>query len=238
MSEHKDDLKKSFVLAASLFVKPVLFLAFPILIIRKELKTVLYATALFASCTVFFLYIPGTHYYFKNLIGWIQDYPKSVEIFSLTAPLIHMTALSVPHLLIMKICYLTLIVLLALDKRMNTFTLIFISVAGFLFWGNLVFEYHYTILIPFFVLGPLYFANWKSRIVKSLIVLNSLPSLYVFFNVFFYHSQNTAPNPDVWLWVNLSKNIPLLVLMCYLLYSEYFSKTVQQGENKRIGTAG
>ena len=77
-------------------------------------------------------------------------------------------------------------------RQMSMFVGVFLATCYYLLFYNGVFEYHYTSLIPLFVLGLLTQPEFNHRFVKFWILVACLPTPYVLFR----HLQLFALTPE------------------------------------------
>lgn len=233
--EGRSQIRLSLWYSLSLFVKPLTLLWIPLLLMRRTFwLAVVPAGSFFAATIIYYVWTGETTFYVDNLIrmsaGTLGN--DALPRYSVTGIL---TFLSGPEFAFVT-KHLLVLALLAVTYRMRNSLVIgvFVWVCYFLLFYSLVYDYHYTTLIPVLVLGILTRREFQDWFAKLLMVLICLPSPLLLFKaagVFPYVEgqwrREIGANP-VDLARNLSddgmcvlmclKVLPLLVLMIYVWY--------------------
>jgi len=198
-----------------MLVKPVGLLYLPIIFIKKKWKLGFYTLLLFMALTIPWYFFDSSSYYFNNIFTRLKTVPWPFPDMYNMAAFLYKYGIWSPAL---KWVYYLLIALIAWRTKLSFLSLAFLAISGFHFFDYNVYQYHYTMLIPFFVLGPLLEKEWDHVSIKFLIVICSLPSIFIFYQIFGIHSKGGDLLETGWPLLNISKWLPLLILNLLILY--------------------
>lgn len=207
-----------------LIVKPIGLLWIPVLLFKRQYTTLLLGLGLFALATLLFLIDKSGNYYIDNLQANFFTPNKSgpIQIITLDALLRYSTPLPDMALTIIKLSFLALVVCLSAFKRIHLLTGIFLAIAYYLLFYDLVFEYHYTTLIPILAICLVTRPEFQTLPARILLVIISLPNamfLLRFFQVDMKFDPFLGPDPTFqgWQLIVLSRIVPLILLVIAVL---------------------
>ena len=240
--EGRSAARLSLWLTLALFVKPLTLLWIPMLLMRRRVWLALVPAGSFVVATVIYYAVTEeTTFYVDNLLAMSSQLVANPTLprYSIPGILTYLVGPEAAH--VTK--YLALLALLVITYRVRDSLIVgaFLWICYFLLFYSLVYDYHYTTLIPVLVLGILTRREFQGWIAKLLMILICLPSPLLLFKVldlFPYEvgqwGREIGPNP-VDLSRNLSDNgmcvlmcvkvLPLLLLMIYICYKYQTSAT-------------
>ncbi len=217
--EYGDSIWNGICYFGTLLVKPVGFLWIPVLLFKRQYKTLLIGLVLFAVTTGLFMINNVGEYFVNNLIGhFLYPYHSdTIQIITLDA-LLRYTFKPPEFLLsLLKISFFALVIFLSAFKKIHLVTGLYLSVAYYLLFYDFVFEYHYTTLIPILAVGLVTRPEFQTMAARVCIVLFSLPN--VFFILHYFHfaivvDPFLGPDPTElgWQLIVLSRILPVLFL--------------------------
>lgn len=215
----QDNFKTALFYFATLLIKPISLLWLPVLIIKNKVRTSLYGLALFLACTLFFQLTGIGNYYTQKLLSHFihPDNLLNYELMSLGAFLRYSFGVTQTHLMVLKLIFMAVVVFLSFSKKVELIKLIYLLALYFLFFYDLVYQYHFTILIPILTIGLLTCKNFQTSLAKLLLVIISLPNLFFilrFLQIGVLDSSLYGTNPTAlgWQIVSLGQIIPLFLL--------------------------
>lgn len=186
---------------------------------------------LFVIATGIFLINHSGDYYINNLLGNFFNPVKSGpnQIMTLDALLRYSTPLSENALTVIKLSSLVLIIILSASKRISLQTGLFLAIAFFLLFYDLVYEYHYTALIPIMAICLVTRPEFQKLSSRICMIFISLPSvLFLLHLLYSWHFKlgpfdaiqtmtmdpSLGPDPTVlgWQLYVLSRIIPVIAL--------------------------
>ncbi len=225
----------------TLTVKPIGLLWIPVFLFKRQYKTVLIGVGLFIAITGIFLLNGSGLYYTKNL--WDNFFNPNlsgpIQIFTLEAFLRYSTQFPESFLSTLKMLCLVLVVYLSAFRRISLVTGIFLAIAYYLLFYGLVFEYHYTTLIPILAVCLVTRPEFQRLSSRICIILISLPNAMFLLNILAswdftlgaFHARDTVVmdhflglDPTVlgWQISVLSRIVPLILLTFFVLKPHIF----------------
>ena len=206
--------------ALSLLIKPTALLWLPLLLIRRHLKIVGMCALLVVLATVPFFWHNYIGYYIENINMRLNT--RTIfgppDIMSLNA-LLQSWGVSQGVLFNFKVVVMLATLMLAFFRRVSMFTLFYLLGLVNIFFDVYVYEYHYSVLIPFFVTGLLYISSMLKPFALILMIWAALPSAYGFFRLMgSSHLLNGMPDEFIWQWMVAMKLLPVCALAIYLLF--------------------
>lgn len=207
----------------ALLVKPIGVVWIPFLLIKRQWKVLGIGIALFIITTIPFIVTQTGMYYITNIIDRIQNpIGGPPGIFTLDA-LLRYYAFTKETIMLARYGIFSFLLFVQLRYKPNIFQSFFIWAGYYLLFYDLVFEYHYTILIPFFLLGVLTQKIFQSKKAKALILSFSFPTPFFIFHYFQFYAINHKVTNDGWVILVLFRIIPLIAL-CGMVILHLFTK--------------
>ncbi len=170
----------------SLLIKPVGLLWAPVLLLKGKWRTLVWGLGGFALLTVAGTFIRGGEFYLKRLVFRMRAGTELLDpvtngvVYNLEAPLIF---LGCDAAVTQILEYVAGIILLGclVSRRITLFAGVFLCVCYFLLFYSEAYEYHYTLLVPLFVVGLLTQKEFDQPFAKICILVSCLPSPYFVF---------------------------------------------------------
>ncbi len=213
--------------ALGILVKPIGLLFVPALVFKRHWRIALFALALVVLATWPFLLNKSGTYYINNLVKEFF-HPDAVgpdQVITLNALLRYF--FHWPNAVYQAIQYVTLglIVLLSARKQTPLAKSLFFSIAYFLLFYNLVYEYDWSTLAYVLPVCVLFCAEFQSPVARVCMLLTCLPSCFLLLRLFhvdvsFNNHLGFHPGLVAWRWMVVSKVVPLLALMGSVLAPE------------------
>ncbi len=207
-----------------LITKPIGILWLPVLFFKKQYTIIGLGLGLFLFSTLLFFWNHAGTYYTDNLLQHFQtsDTGGPIQIITLAALLKNSTSLPTYVISDLKLFSLLTVVFFCSLKRVNLFKGIFLSTVYFFLFYDLVYEYHYTMLIPILAICLVTCPEFQKLSARILILIISLPNAFFilhFFKVGYLYSNPLIPDPDFlgWQIIVLSRIVPILLLACIVL---------------------
>ena len=172
-------------LLASLLVKPIALLWVPLLMLRGKIRVAVAATLAFVALTGIGCLFQGGSQYLEMMVRFARlptDAPAFHRemVFNLQAVVLHLGGGDAAAVFLKYGVGLGLLVLFFVP-RISLFCGLVLATCYYLLFYSGVFEYHYTTLIPFLVLGLLTQRDWRHPFAIACIVGACLPSPYFLF---------------------------------------------------------
>src|SRR5436305_177195 len=182
--EKRAALRNGSLYALGMLVKPVGLLFVPMLLFKGRRRTALLGIGLFALATALFLIGGVGRYYVENLMANVSSSGVAGpnQIISLAA-LLHFTT-QWPDFVYQTIEYsaLLFIILLSALRKTHITTALFLHIAFFLCFYNMVFEYHWSSLAYVLAVGVVASPEFQTRFSRFCILLTCLPSCFILLN--------------------------------------------------------
>lgn len=193
--KNKDSSLGGFFYFLTLIAKPIGLLWIPVLFFKRQWKFLLIGLGLFLFVSSTFLYNHLGDYYIKNLWSNFFNPNQSgpIQIFTLDALLRYSMPLPDSVLTAIKLSCLALVIILSAFKRVSLQTGIFLSIAYYLCFYDLTFEYHYSTLIPILAICLVTRPEFQKLSSRICIILISLPN--VLFLLHLLYSWNFKLGP-------------------------------------------
>ena len=216
-------------LTAALLCKPFAIFFAPLLFVRKRTFWQPFFIGLaLVACTLPFFFFPQFSYFFENIKKRVLDANIFVasDLLSFQGAFAYW-GISTEVLKALKWVFLGVLFALAISRRISVFTLLFCLTVHWLCFDQLIYEYHFITLIPFFVCGLLsnreeLQSSWQSLPARIFMVWASLPSLYI---LFYISGWGLRPDKQMelhsWALFLLWKFLPLVALCAVLLAKEW-----------------
>lgn len=172
-------------LLASLLVKPIALIWVPLLLLRGKIRVAVAATLGFAALTGVGCLFQGGSQYLQLLVsfaGLPTEAPAFHRemVFNLQAVVLHWGGGIAAAELLKYVAGLGLLALFFVP-RISLFCGLLLATSYYLLFYSGVFEYHYTTLIPFLVLGLLTQRDLRHPFALVCVVVSCLPSPYFLF---------------------------------------------------------
>ncbi len=207
-----------------LITKPIGILWLPVFFFKKHYTILALGLGFFLFFTLLFYWNQYGAYYTDNLLWHLQtsDTGGPIQIITLAALLKYSTSLPTSVISGLKLFSLLIVVFLCSLKRVSLFKGIFLSTVYFLMFYDLVYEYHYTMLIPILAVCLVMCPEFQRLPARVLILIISLPNAFFilhFFKVGYSYSNPLIPDPDFlgWQIIVLSRIVPILLLACVVI---------------------
>ena len=215
---------------ASLVIKPAAILWLAVLFIRRHYKIVFEVLLITTVVTVPFLWNNLADYYFANLkrrifTDAVYGFP---DILTLNAFFKNL-GVKLSWLFTLKMVVVSGSLALAFFRRISSFTLFYLLCLHGIFFDQMIYEYHYSIVIPFFVTGVLFVPSLQKPFARFIMVWAQLPSCYFLFKIT-HNPHLVAGMIDGLIWRRLLalRLLPLCILAIYLLACD-----LQSGSGKK-----
>ncbi len=219
LTKHKSKLEGGIFYFITLIAKPVSLLFLPVLIIKKEKKLAIIGLSIFLISTLTFNLLGLGDYYTNNIFYHLLTpiATKGIDFLSLDALLRNGFGFSINQIRILKILSLISIYILSFDKKIKIEKSIFLLVVYFLFFYDLIFQYHFSVLGPVLAICLLTLVEFQSRISRILILIISLPNTFFIFrllNIGIISDKVLGVDPTftTWKMVSLLQILPILIL--------------------------
>ncbi len=208
----------------TMLVKPVGFLWLPLLLFKRQYKTLIIGVGLFVLTTGLFMINNAGGYFVQNLVDHFLYPYKSGPIQIITLDALLRYTFHPPEILLsaLKIAFLGFVVFLSAFKKIHLVTGLYLYVIYYLLFYDYVFEYHYTTLIPLLAVGLVSQPEFQTLAARICIVWISLPN--VFFILHLTHFAMVVdpflgpdPTPLGWQLIVLSRIIPILGLTAVIV---------------------
>lgn len=216
---NKNGFEGGIIYFISLISKPVSLLFAPVLLLKRKWNVLIYGLGFFLISTLAFKILNAGDYFINNIIYHLFNpvSTKGIDFMSLDALLRNGFSVSENVVKILKMSSLILIYAFSIGKNVNILKSIFLLTVYFLFFYDLVFQYHFSVLGPVLALSILVLPEFQSKISKLLILIISLPSIYFIFRIFNYGIINNPTlgiDPTIFTWrlVSLFQILPIIIL--------------------------
>jgi hypothetical protein len=228
--KNKNKLEGGTLYFLTLVAKPVSLLWAPILFIKREWTLLFSGLFIFFLSTLTFKILGIGDYYINNVINHVL-HPidaKGIDFMSLDALLRNSLNLSVENVKIIKYIFLFFIYLLAFDKKISIVKLAYLLAIYFLFFYDLVFQYHFSILGPILSICLLVLPEFQTRIAKILILIINLPTTFFIFRILGNGIINNLtlgvdPTIETWRLVSFFQILPIVILAIIVLIPDFKS---------------
>lgn len=183
--KNKSALEGGTLFFLTLIAKPISLLWIPVLIIKKKFYILILGFSIFVISTLTFNFLGIGQYFTENVFYHIFHpvQTKNIDFMSLEAILRNSFGFSIETIKIIKLLILSLIYLLALSKRINIIKVIFLLVIYFLFFYDLIYQYHFSVLGPLLSICLLVLPEFQGKIARILIIIVNLPNTFFIFRL-------------------------------------------------------
>lgn len=232
--KNKDKLTGGILFFLTLIAKPVGIIWIPVLIIKKQYKIFILGFSLFLISTYTFNVLNVGQYFTDNLFEHLTKplLLGGIDLMSLDSLLRNGLGLSENFVKSLKFISLGLIYLLAFNKRVSLLKIIFLLIVHFLFFYDLIYQYHFSVLGPVMAICVLALPEFQNKISKILITLISLPTIFFILRIFNYQivsdpREGINPTPLGWEIVSVFQLLPIILLTIIVLVPDlkfYLSK--------------
>ncbi|MBI2621142.1 MAG: hypothetical protein HYW63_00655 [Candidatus Levybacteria bacterium] len=185
LTKKKNSLGGGVLYFLTLIAKPIGLLWMPVLFLKKKISLLLSGLSLFLISTLTFSLL-GVGQYFTDNVLYHLFHPmntKNIDFMSFEAILRNSFNLSMELVRAIKIAVLGFIYLLALSKRISVIVLVYLLVLFFLFFYDLVFQYHFSVLGPLLAICLLSLDEFQSKAARILILIINLPNTFFIFRL-------------------------------------------------------
>lgn len=227
LAKNKDKLESGVLFFLTLVAKPIGLLWTPVLILKKEYFIAGLGIFLFGVSTLTFNFLGIGDYFTNNLIFHLLHpvATKGIDFLSLDALLRNGFGLSDQSVKYLKYLFLGLIYLLATNKKTNIIKLIFFLIVHFLFFYDLVFQYHFSALGPVLAISLLTLTEFQTKAARFLIILISLPTVFFILHVlglgvYTHPLYGVDPTFAGWRTVSIFQLLPILILTIIVIIPE------------------
>ena len=223
------------VYTTTLFIKPVTLLWAFAYVQSGRKQTAIIGTCFFGLITAVFVVASFLRnqdmglYYVVNLLAHTHPTGSTFpQIFTLDALAREMFGHAYNTLLV-KVPIGISIIVWAHIRRPSLFTQLFIWTAFYLLFYDLVFEYHYTTLAPFFTIGVLTQQFFRKPVALILMATYLLPTPYLYMKLFGIGTVNETVTMAGWTALVLWRTLPLVVLSLLATSSPLFRSGTTRG---------
>lgn len=185
LAKNKNKVVTGTLFFFTLIAKPISLLWIPALLIKKKFSVLVLGFSIFAISTLTFNFL-GVGQYFTDNVFYHMFHPmqtKNIDFMSLEAILRNSFGFSIELIKIIKLSILALIYFLALSKKTNIIKVIFLLILYFLFFYDLIFQYHFSVLGPLLSVCLLVLPEFQSKISRILIIIVNLPNTFFIFRI-------------------------------------------------------
>lgn len=214
----KEKFLDAFAYAGSLLVKPIGLLWIIPLLFKKRFKTVCVGIGIFLLAIVVFLIDSSGWYYITNIVSRVKGpIGGPPGVFTLDA-LLRYGKISLNIITLIKAGAVIGLLFVQIKKKPNLFVSLFIWTSYYLLFYDLVFEYHYATLAPFFALGLLTQKSFQSKLAKLLCLTYALPTPFFIFHYFQYGAKGHEVLGWGWVILVLFRILPLILLNMIIIF--------------------
>lgn len=234
-SGYRKPITEGILYACSLLVKPIGLLWIFGYIYAKRWQTAAIGTILFGLLTLVFVVLTFIFhrdmglYYVVNLLVHINITGSGIpQVFTLDA-LLRNWHIPWYDTHIAKILIGLSIIVWGYIKRASLFSQLFVWTSFYLLFYDLVFEYHYTTLAPFFAVGILTQKTFRKPYMIFLMATYLLPTPYVIMKALHIGITDETVTMFGWTLLVLWRTIPLIILS-YITLTQPRGTTVKKLE--------
>ena len=209
---------------ASLLVKPIGFLWWPLLFFKGQQKALLLGLLLFIVGTGIFVVNTTGDYYTHNLVGrfFAPFHDGPIQIITLDALLRYSAHVPEFVLGLLKMVFLSLTLFLSTLKRIDVVKGFYLAIVCYLLFFDLVYEYYYTSIVVVLAVCLVTCTDFQTKAARILITILSLPDVFFilhFFHLGFVQDQWLGSDPTFlgWQLMVLSRIIPVMLLTFLVL---------------------
>lgn len=217
--KNKNKIEGGILYFLTLIAKPVSLLFLPILLIKKEKKVAIIGLLIFLISTLTFNFLGLGNYYTNNIIFHVLTpiATKGIDFLSFEALLRNGFGFSINQIRFLKMITLITIYALSFDKKIKIEKFIFLLTVYFLFFYDLVFQYHFSVLGPILAICLLTLDEFQTKASRFLILIISLPNTFFIFrllNIGIINNKTLGVDPtlETWKMVSLLQLLPILIL--------------------------
>ncbi len=217
--KNKDKFEIGILYFITLIIKPIGILWSPVLIIKRQYKVFLIGLVLFFISTITFNLLGEGKYFTDNLFKHLTKplLLEGVDLMSLDSLLRNGLGIQPEVIKILKFTFLALIYLLAFSKRVSIIKLFFLLIVQFLFFYDLVYQYHFSVLGPVLSVCLLALPEFQTKMSKILIIIISSPTIFFIIKKFNFQIINDIKdgiNPTILGWeiVSIFQLLPIALL--------------------------
>ncbi len=208
----------------NLISKPVGLLFIPIFILKKKWYVLISGIGVFIISTLTFKLLGVGDYYINNIFGHLfNPIPtKEIDFLSFDALLRNGFGISQNSVKVIKFIILILIYAFSIGKHVSITKSIFLLIVYFLFFYDLVFQYHFSVLGPVLAVCVLALTDFQTKISRLLILIISFPNLFFIFRALQIGVVNSPalgidPTLSTWRFVSLIQILPIALLTAIVI---------------------
>jgi hypothetical protein len=225
--KNKNQVEGGILYFLSLVAKPVGLLFAPILVVKKKWTLLFCGLSLFLISTLTFKFLGSADYYINNIVyHLLTPIPtKGIDFLSLDALLRNGFGFTPQSVKIIRMTFLLGIYALSLSKKVSVVKLFFFLTIYFLFFYDLVFQYHFSIFGPLLCICVLSLPEFQTKIARVLSLIICLPNLFFLFRIFHVGIitnplLGTDPTLSTWRDVSFFQILPITLLAVIVLIPE------------------
>lgn len=222
--KNKNELEGGFLYFLSLVAKPVGLLFMPVLFLKRKWTILITGVSIFVISTLTFKLLGVGDYYVDNIIyHLLTPIPtKGIDFLSLDALLRNGFGIPQEIVRIIRLVSLGGIYALSLSKRISIAKIFFLLTVYFLFFYDLVFQYHFSILGVILSICVLVLPEFQTKISRILVLIINLPTIFFIFRLLGIGVINnpilgTDPTFSTWRIVSIFQILPIIALIVIVL---------------------
>jgi hypothetical protein len=205
----------------TLLVKPIGLLWIPAFILYKQWKMILIGTLGYISLTLLFMIDGSGSYFINNLIERIQHpIGGPPGIFTIESLIRFYFPQSFINALLMY-SFLGLLLIFQFKWKPTLLQSLFLWTVFYLLFYDFVFEYHYTVIIPFATIGLVTKQLFQKKRDQILLLTYSLPTPFFLFHFFQTFAKGHFVTDRGWTILVLTRTIPLVLLVAFFIYDTF-----------------
>jgi hypothetical protein len=222
--KNKDRLEGGILFFLTLIAKPIGLLWMPVLYVKRKFTILIIGINLFIISTITFNILKVGQYYTYNLIYHLFTpiQTKGIDVMSLDSLLRNAFHISVNAVTWIKFIYLGIVYLITFSKKVHILKAVFFLVVYFLFFYDLIYQYHFSVLGPLLSVCLLTLPEFQTKIAKILIIIINMPSVFFvlrIINLGVYNNPILGVDPTFtgWTIVSFFQLLPILLLAIIVL---------------------
>lgn len=224
LAKNKDKLNGGILLFFTLISKPISLLWIPILFIKRKYSVLCTGLFLFTISTLTFNILGLGRYFTDNILYHMLTpmQTKNIDFMSFEAILRNSFGFSMEAIKILKIIVLTTIYLISIPRRISIIKIIFLLILYFLFFYDLLFQYHFSVLGPLLCVCLLALPEFQTKLSRILIVITNLPNAFFIFRLFKIGiisnpALGTDPTFQTQQIISIFQFVPIITLVAVVL---------------------
>lgn len=227
LNKDKDFTRNAFFYFVTLIAKPISLLWAPILLLKRKYETLFFGLLGFGIMTLVFYIRGDANYYIDNIISHFLNpiRTNTIDIITLDQWIRYEIPFLTSFIFIIKALFLAFILVYSSLKRVSINKAIFLMIIFFLFFYDLVYQYHYSILGPILAICVILNKEFQTRSARILILIIAMPHLFFLlriFNIGFIMDPVLGPDPTWFGWAILvaGQLLPIILLTIIVIKSD------------------